>query len=242
MKVAIVISGQPRNFEKGFDELYKTYLNRYDCDVYFHSWNAPVQAATQFFSDRPALQYTFNEEHRKKLLDLYKPVVYEFESVIQFDTNNIVDRIWRQPLQNSLSMWYSVWKSFMMAPAGYDAYVRTRFDLRYEPELAHLDTLDLSRIHVWDWDTDIRVKHRGYYDVFAVSNYDNLQIYANTFTKVNWYLNFDKDYKQSLSGGWPGQDSGLRNEYLLRWHLTRSGVPVTVHKNTIPHADGHIIR
>jgi hypothetical protein len=125
---------------------------------------------------------------------------------------------------------------------GYDVYIRTRFDLRYEPSLTDISQLDLSKLHVWDWDTDSRVKHRGLYDVFAVGTYETIGIYSSLFQRMDFYLKHDAGYQEFLRGGWPGQDSGLRNEYLLRWHLKTSGVPVEIHPNTIPHADGHIIR
>ena len=242
MKVAIILSGQPRNFQVGYQHLYDAYLSRYDCDVYFHTWDDAVFTATQFFPDKPAAQYAMQSTWKDELVNMYTPQNYMFEQPIKFDNNNIVDSMWRQPLQNSKSMWYSVQRAFSMVHTGYDVYIRTRFDLRYEPSLLNLEALDHTKLHVWDWDTDSRVQHRGYYDVFAVGSHDNIGIYSNLFSKIDWYLMHDIQYKQSLSGGWPGQDSGLRNEYLLRWHLHTSGVPVQVHPNTIPHADGHIIR
>jgi hypothetical protein len=242
MKVAILLSGQPRNYRHGYWELKKTYLDRYDCDIYFHTWDDTSFTATQFFNDRPVREYNMGTEWKSYLIDLYRPKNYKFDAPIQFDKNNIVDSIWRQPLQNSKAMWYSILQSFSLVPANYDCYIRTRFDLRYEESLSHLESLDLSKLHVWDWDTDARVKHRGYYDVFAIGNYDTMGIYAQVYNRMDWYLNNDIEYRTFLQGGWPGQDSGLRNEYLLRWHLTSSGVPVEVHKTTIPHADGQIIR
>lgn len=242
MKVAILISGQPRNFEKGYDQLKQAYLDRYDCDVYLHSWKDTKFQATQFFHDRPVKEYAMEPTWMDTLVELYQPANSTFEPQKVFDQKKIVDAIWRQPLQNSKSMWYSVQQAFAMVPTGYDVYIRTRFDLRYEDSLLDLESLDVSKLHVWDWDTDERVKHRGYYDVFAVGNYETIGIYSQVFSRMDWYLNYDEDYKEFLRGGWPGQDSGLRNEYLLRWHLTSSGVPVIIHPNTIPHADGQIIR
>lgn len=242
MKIAILISGQPRNYKQGYLELKNAYLDRYDCDIVFHAWDSPAQTATQFFSDRPVNTYTFEDGWQDELLELYKPVNHKFEEPIIFDNKNIVDPIWRQPLQNSKAMWYSVQQAFLLTSQGYDGYIRTRFDLRYEPSTMDISALDLNKINVWDWDTDSRVKHRGFYDVFAVGSYDSIGIYSHVFSKMDWYLNFDENYKRHLQGGWPGQDSGLRNEYLLRWHLQSSGVPVEAHKNVIPHADGQIIR
>ena len=242
MKIAILISGQARNYEQGYDELKKAYLDWYDCDIYLHTWDQTVLQATQFFADRPAHEYKMDDNWTSDILDLYEPTGYLFEKQIVFDEKKIVDPMWRQPLQNSKSMWYSVQKAFEMVPKGYDVYIRTRFDLRYEESLMELEELDLSTLHLWDWDTDERVKHRGYYDVFAVGTYEQIGIYSQVYSRMDWYLNYDEDYKAFLRGGWPGQDSGLRNEYLLRWHLTSSGVPVTIHPNTMPHADGQIIR
>lgn len=241
-KLCILISGQPRNFKAGYSELKKTYLDRYDCDIVFHTWDAPVQSATQFFADRPAHTYEFIDGWKDELLELYKPIHYTFELPKVFDTQKIVDPIWRQPLQNTKSMWYSLYQTFLLTPMGYDAYIRTRFDLRYEPSTATPETLDMSKLHLWNWDTDLRVKHRGYYDVFAVGSYTAIGIYSQLYLRLDWYLQRDLNYRQFLSGGWPGQDSGLRNEYLLRWHLQSSGVPVEVHNTTIPHADGQILR
>lgn len=242
MKVAILISGQPRNFDKGYQELHNAYLSKYDCDVFYHTWDEARFEATQFFPNRPPNRYILGDEWKAELNELYQPLRLELEKPIIFDNKNVVDPMWRQPLQNSKSMWYSVMKSFLLTNRGYDVYIRTRFDLRYESSLKDLDKLDLSKLHVWDWDTDDRVKHRGYYDVFAIGSYETIGIYSKLYHRMDWYLNDDIEYKKFLQGGWPGQDSGLRNEYLLRWHLTTSGVPIEVHKNVIPHADGHIIR
>lgn len=242
MKVAILISGQPRNFERGYKELYEMYLSKYDCDVYFHTWSDNKFTATQFFHDRPVREYMMEDAWMFNLTELYIPTICTFEKPIVFDNTGVVDPIWRQPLQNTKSMWYSVMKSFALTNNKYDVYIRTRFDLKYEPSLMDLSKLDLSTLHVWDWDTDSRVKHRGLYDVFAIGSYETIGIYSSLYHKIDWYLEHDEMYTKFLAGGWPGQDSKLRNEYLLRWHLTQAGVPVTIHTNTIPHADGHIIR
>ncbi len=242
MKIAILISGQPRNYREGFEEIKKAYLDKYDCDVYIHTWEGGNFEATQFFADRPKQVYKYGETYLSELLELYKPKAYKFENPIIFDDKGIVDSMWRQPLQNSKSMWYSVKQSYDLVDGEYDCYIRTRFDLRYEDSTLDLNSLDLSKLHMWNWDTDQRVKHRGYYDVFAIGNKTNVGIYSSLYTKINWYLNYDEDYYHFLSGGWPGQDSGLRNEYLLKWHLTKSNIETQIHNTNMQNADGQIIR
>ena len=170
-----------------------------------------------------------------------------------FDDTGVVDPIWRQPLQNSVSMWYSVMRACSAymdiryyggysEETTYDAVIRTRFDLQYEESTLDLEKLDMSKLHIWNWNTDERVKHRGYYDVFAIGNETIMGMYCSLFPRYNWYLNYDEEYKKFLSGGWPGQDSGLRNEYLLKWHLINCGIEVEEHPTTIYAADGQIIR
>lgn len=242
MKVAILLSGQPRNYYLGYDELKKSYLNNYDCDIYLHTWKGGNFEATNFFYDRPKNIYKYSEGYIDDILNMYNPTGWEFENPIVFDDKDIVDPLWRQPLQNSKSMWYSLYKSYTLIDKHYDVVIRTRFDLQYEDSLLDLESLDLNKVHVWDWTTDERVKHRGYYDVFAIGNQTNMGIYSQLYRKIDWYLNYDLNYVEFLKGGWPGQDSGLRNEYLLRWHLTNSGIDVVEHPTTLDTADGQIIR
>jgi hypothetical protein len=242
MKVAILISGQPRNYHKGYLLLKKAYLDRYDCDVFINTWEGSTFQATQFFSDRPPNEYELEDEWESRIWSLYKPKSRRVSKPIVFDNKNIVDPVWRQPLQNTKSMFYSIRGAYDLAeeyvrPNKYDCYIRTRFDLQYEESTLDLESLDLSKLHVWKWDTDPRVRHHGYYDVFAIGNHDVMGIYSNVFPKIDWYLNYDEDYQRFLEG-----DSKLRNEYLLRWHLTTSGVDVVEHETNIPHADGQIIR
>lgn len=237
MKVAILISGQPRNFHQGYEELKRAYLDRYECDIFLHTWKDNTFTATQFFHDRPVNQYNLEEGWEEELLELYQPLKATFEPPQTFDNNNIIDPVWRQPLQNTKSMFYSIHQAFNLTTPEYDVYIRTRFDLRYEKATLELESLNTNKLHLWNWDTDPRVKDRGYYDVFAIGSYDTIGIYSNVFPRLDWYLNYDIAYKQFLEG-----DSGLRNEYLLRWHLTNSGVPVTIAPTYIPHADGQIIR
>jgi len=236
MKVAILISGQPRNFEKGFWELHDKYLSRYDCDVFFHTWNGDKFVASQFFS-APPNEYSMDSEWKLKLIDLYKPKKFLFEDQTTFDPSGYKDPVWRQSLNNTMSMFYSLHKAFSLVDNSYDMYIRTRFDLRYEEATAKLESLTPNYLHLWDWKTDHRVKHHGLYDVFAAGTYDQIGIYSQVFPKLNFYLNYDDDYSKFLQG-----DSKLRNEYLLKWHLIKSGVLWKEHETKVTTADGQIIR
>lgn len=252
MKVAILISGQPRNYLQGYENLKKAYLDRYDCDVFFHTWEGGHFEASHFNPNEPKRIYEPKGDYIGDLIQLYKPTGMITEPQRVFDDTGVVDPIWRQPLQHSASMWYSVMKAYSCFDSGYqylkseenryDVFIRTRFDLQYEESTLELENLDMSKLHIWEWKTDERVRHRGYYDVFAIGNEGNIRMYSSLFPRLNWYLNYDESYRKFLSGGWPGQDSGLRNEYLLKWHLLNCGVEMEIHPTMIDGADGHILR
>ena len=48
MKIAICISGQARNFKQSYNGLKSYFLDKYDCDVYFHTWKTPNFESTNF--------------------------------------------------------------------------------------------------------------------------------------------------------------------------------------------------
>ncbi len=45
-----------------------------------------------------------------------------------------------------------------------------------------------------------------------------------------------------LQGGWPGQDSPLRNEYLLKWHLVKNNILINELPTIEKKADVGLIR
>jgi hypothetical protein len=78
MKIAVCISGQPRNYEKGYQELKKWFLDKYDCDIYIHTWkdSSPMEAGHKFAQKR---EYEFTNEDYDRILELYKPKTWNFQ-------------------------------------------------------------------------------------------------------------------------------------------------------------------
>lgn len=221
MKIAVCISGQPRNFKKSYTSLKSNFLDKYNCDIFFHSWKTSNFESTNFGGGNH--QYNLSEKNYKELVNLYKPKNYILEQPITFDDSGYKCPIWRQPLNNTLSMYYSIYKSFQLVKSNYDYIIRTRFDLNY-------NDLNLAfpkeGITLQEWNTDIRVKHRGYYDAFAIGKQQDMITYSKVFCNVISYISNDQNYLKFLQGGWPGQDSPLRNEYLLKWHLLKNNIKV----------------
>ena len=237
MRIAICISGQSRNFKQSYVSLKKYFLDKHDCDIYFHSWKTPSFESTNFGGGNH--QYQLNEEDYNELVELYQPKNYILEQPIVFDASGYQCPIWRQPLNNTLSMFYSIYKSFQLIEGEYDYVVRTRFDLDYS--LFNLEFSE-NNINIPEWNTDLNVKHRGFYDVFAFGPQQPMKIYSEVFSNVISYVTNDPYMFEFLQGGWPGQDSPLRNEYLLKWHLVKNNIAVTELPTTEKRADVGLIR
>jgi hypothetical protein len=237
MKVAICISGQPRNFKKSYESLKLNYLDKYDCDVYIHSWATPTFESTNFGYGNHS--YLMEEKDYSELLSLYQPKASILEEPIVFDASGYKCPIWRQPLNNTLSMFYSIYKSISQVKHSYDFVVRTRFDIDYSKFVLKFPE---DGIAIPKWNTDPRVSHRGYYDVFAVGTQPSMQVYSKVFSNIISYVTNDAEMLEFLQGEWPGQDSPLRNEYLLKWHLLQNKIPVVEIATLENKADTGLIR
>lgn len=237
MKIAICISGQLRNYKLSYNSLKTHFLDKYDCDIYFHTWKVSNFESTNFgFGNN---KYSLTNDDYTNLIQLYKPKNYIIESPIIFDASGISCPIWRQPLNNSLSMFYSIYKSVQLIEDDYDYVVRTRFDIDYSKFNLELPT---EGIILPEWNTDIRVKDRGYYDVFSIGKQSDMYVYSEVFSNIISYVTNDEQLFQFLSGGWPGQDSPLRNEYLLKWHLIKNNIKIKIVPTLEEKSDVGLIR
>jgi hypothetical protein len=237
MKIAICVSGQPRNFKQSYESLKSNFLDKYNCDIYFHTWKVNNFESTNFgFGNN---QYFLTENDYNELINLYHPKKYILEQPIIFDASGYKCPIWRQPLNNTLSMFYSIYKSIQLIEEEYDYVIRTRFDIDYSK--LNLE-LPQEGIILPEWNTDIRVKDRGYYDVFAIGKQPDMILYSQIFSNVIGYVTNDEQFITYLQGGWPGQDSPLRNEYLLKWHLLKNNIKTKIIPTLEEKSDVGLIR
>jgi len=237
MRIAICISGQPRNFKQSYISLKKYFLDKYNCDVYFHTWKTFNFESTNFGFGNT--QYSLTDGDYNNLIQLYNAEKYIIEKPIVFDASGYKCPIWRQPLNNTLSMFYSIYKSIQLVEEEYDYIIRTRFDIDYSKFNLELPQ---EGIILPEWNTDIRVKNRGNYDVFAIGKQQDMTIYSETFCNIISYITNDEQFYNFLSGEWPGQDSPLRNEYLLKWHLTKNNIETKTIPTLEEKSDVGIIR
>jgi hypothetical protein len=130
MKVALCISGQPRLVKTGFLAHQKFILNKYDTDVFIHTW---YDENTDVINECGGV-YEVNENIIKEITDLYKPVKYIIEKQ-KTDLIQVTHPFPGPPIFPQVSMFYSMMKSNDLKTEyekennfEYDVVIRSRFD------------------------------------------------------------------------------------------------------------------
>ena len=150
MKVAVLLTGHCRSYESTFESLKQFVLDKYNCDLYFNTWDV----------NQPSLQWdvkaTFSLPNipvdQSKLIQKYSPYLkkYNFESWENYPNNrfpniSFLDRVddvfkvnsraihhgsyWVERLRDQ---WWMIQKAWNLIdnPHQYDIIFRTRFDLQ----------------------------------------------------------------------------------------------------------------
>ena len=218
MKIAICISGQPRNVQEGFNHIEPNLLAHNDCDVFIHTWFDSEQIGKSYFNAGNHIASAPIEANVLEEIErLYTPIYMESEPQKDFDERNYAERAYPdvKPF-SSLSQKYSALKAHesrrrhsYTTGTEYDAVVRLRFDYALRSPIV-ADKFDLSVINVPN-----RCPHAGGIDdTFAIGNEVNMNVYGELFNHI-----------QEL------YDSGVPfcDEILLGQHLAKNNIPVKLH-------------
>jgi len=252
MKVAICISGQPRNYKKGYYELKKWFLDKYDCDVYIHTWE---DTTTKFISSHNFTKthyYNFTEEDYQNILDLYQPKSYEFQKPIPFDDNKITGNL-GFTIHGILSSWLSTQQSIKQALNNnikYDLIIKYRFDLQFtdyvSPEceiLSNLSNLNPEHLHCFSFNEDDNGNFRPTEidDLINIGGPEVMKTYSELFSYILYYCYEDEDHVQWLIDK-VGDEDVYAHEALLRWHLEQNNIYINRIHSLGNHFTAGIIR
>jgi hypothetical protein len=140
MKIAVCISGQPRAYAQGYEYLKKNLLDKYDCDIFVHTWINKV--------------YKMDD-----VIDLYRPKSWQAEMPYE-DITEKYNKIYTNtpdakgwPPYATASMFYSVFRSLVkkteyeILNGKYDWVVKTRFDYALNGVLP-FDQLDKNKLYI----------------------------------------------------------------------------------------------
>jgi len=147
MKVAICVSGESFKFEKGYYWLKQNYLDKYDCDFYIHTWD--------------------NSNNINKILELYQPKDYYYQSLIPFDDNN-------EYLNDILNEAYSTHACYNLVRDS-----KTDYDLIIHIKFNTFPSFDGTE-----------------YDKFAICSPPVSEHYADCFSFILYYTFVDENYKE----------------------------------------------
>ena len=250
MKIAISISGLPRCYKEGYEELKKWFLDKYDCDVYIHTWYDTKTIFKTGHNFAPNKEYKFTEKDYQNVLELYQPKNYTFQKPIPFDVNSITSKLGVK-LNVSLSTFYSLQHSFnLIKESGihYDYIIRTRFDLKFtdyiSPECVFLKDISLlnpNQLSYFQYSNDPFVRASEIDDLFAVGSLEVMDTYCNTFSYILNYLYINEEYKEWLNNLVPDPEP-LVNESLLKFHLLNNNITLNPVSSLTEYFTAHIMR
>lgn len=175
MKFAICMYGQPRDYKYGYGLIseFMKINNEHTYDFFFHAWinDNIVFDCSPWRQINPESLYIKNQnEVKNEILELYKPILYEFEKPldknntdISIDLLNIKDSlVYKNMCQrnkdnifNTLSQMYSrnkvkdlLQNIITKLDKNYDMVISTRFDGFNFPKKIKLNNIQKNKIYV----------------------------------------------------------------------------------------------
>jgi hypothetical protein len=179
IKIALCLSGDPRNDTYLFPYIYKHFLSNptFEVDIYIHTWKN-FESLDLYKPKKCLIEY--NQEY--KICENILSQIPNLNKVKLLDAHNG---------NNTILMFYSFNKCFNLIKEKYDLYIKLRFD-SYIPLSTNLspfikDVLE-NTYDIFIPKGDNESKHweylgvlKGYNDRIAIGNYKAFQAYSNTF-------------------------------------------------------------
>ena len=230
MKIALILSGQPRRYRNGYKELKKWFLDRYNIDVYLHAWKAKEFHKFNFFNEGKLEKiHHVDENLYDNLVNWYQPKGYLFEKSIQFDGKDIKGQN-NQRLNSQMGMWMSLkraWDLVENSGIQYDLIFKTRYDLLFThrvanncPLLEDLTQLNPDYLHYFGYAPDWVHSNYQMNDQIAIGGYDVMKTYCNLFPQMLDTIFVDPSYSKDY-------EDIFINETLIYHYLKTNNIPMS---------------
>jgi len=230
MKIALILSGQPRRYRNGYKELKKWFLDRYNIDVYLHAWKAKEFHKFNFFNGGKLEKiHHVDENLYDNLVNWYQPKGYLFEKSIQFDGKDIKGQN-NQRLNSQMGMWMSLkraWDLVENSGIQYDLIFKTRYDLLFThrvanncPLLEDLTQLNPDYLHHFGYAPDWVHSNYQMNDQIAIGGYDVMKTYCNLFPQMLNTIFVDPLYSKDY-------EDVFINETLIYHYLKINNTPMS---------------
>ena len=186
MKIALCLSGIPRNLNKAYPNIKKQLLDPYSPDVFIHTWYNKEDIGVPLFNswgqkieeqlDNFILSNIFEKFNPKKLL-VENQIDFDLPKKLNFPKYgfNMVSMLYSINEANNLKKRYEEENNFT-----YDIVIRSRFDLNIFGNL-DLFSLDLdNKIHCLK-----ECPHfNGVNDQFAVGSSQNIDVFSSSLSVI----------------------------------------------------------
>lgn len=186
MRVALCLSGLPREVEEGYQYLKRTLLDRYAVDVFAHAWLEDPYKNNSY--QPPNTDYETRMKQALKVLELYKPKAfsleefhikqdwYEAEGTDCLYGSRCCSQLESVYIANSLKRKYELQNHFK-----YECVIRCRYDFGLQ-DCLQLESYDLAN-HVFIMDVGGNTeKHVN--DHFAFSSSERMDVWADLFNHI----------------------------------------------------------
>ncbi len=188
MKIALVLSGQLRHVEKGYEFIYKNLMEGYDVDTFIHAWHNPEKTGEKFSTWWAGVHHDGAD---KLALDIYKPKKHLIEPQKELDqkTYNADQYEGKYRVGATLSMFYSMKEANRLKKEyeeennfKYDVVVRCRFDFGIFTKINYEKYEYKDFIHFIDNCSHERAMCMN--DHFAFSKSEYMDVYSNTYDSI----------------------------------------------------------
>lgn len=209
MKVAVILTGHCRDYEKSLPYLESNVFQKYDCDVYLNTWDVNQHSVNtgQFGKFNLAL-HTIDSD---KLIKAFNPKKCNIENVDSYTKNRFpniefLDRdgdvfkvneraiyhgsFWVERLRDQ---WWMIKKAWNLIdnPQNYDVIFRTRFDLAIE----HIQ-FKKAKFVVPKSEVEFYKIGTHWSDHMAYGETDSMEKYCNMFDHIETIY---RDYNIDIS-------------------------------------------
>ncbi len=165
MKVAVILSGDIRNFDECYSSLESNVLRYNECDVFMHA---------------------YDEDRVSEALNVFKPKKFLVDAKSKNTSNISSSCFYNKPPEANpeaiFAMWKNIKKSFDLIDQNYDFVLKTRYDVKYcSPlEIKSFSNQSLFIPEGGDW-------RGGLFDMLCVSSYENMKVYCSLYDRLNQY-------------------------------------------------------
>ena len=203
MKIAFLLSGQPRMVDKAYDKILSTFLLPHNPDVFVHTWVNPEDYNKSIGNSWGNGSFSYSDDIVGNIYNKYFPVKYKIENQINFTLHpnhiyptqhfNMVSMLYSMNEVNELKKQYEEENNFK-----YDCVIRYRFDLNLSlDQPIDLSTLDLDKSI---YCLNHCVHYNGINDLFAIGNSQNMDVFNSSYKNVNEFAENYQNYADFLCG------------------------------------------